>query len=303
MPKASRDALKSKGKIDVPYLDPNDVVLVTDKDSPLYDERVHNSFKEELVLNMMYAPDGEAPLGVLKPTLGRRNPETGKVEITDGRQRTLACREANRRLKKQGMPPLRLPVWIRRGNDSRTMATMISANEHATADSTKNRALKAQRYVNLGHDEKEVAVILGTSEATIKNLLRLLDAPAVIRNAVFDDKITAAAGYQLAREEPEVAKKKLADLIEKAPRTPGKKRSKNAKKAREIVSGTKSAPASAPVAREDRDTRKVEDRAAATIATWIEKNWVEGWDGDPKEIPKRIRAGEWREVRKAEAAE
>ena len=100
MPKASRDALGAKGKTDVYYLDPDEVVLVTDKKSALYDERVENSYNEELVLNMLYAPDGETAQGVLEPTIGRRNPETGKVEIIDGRQRTLACREANKRQKK-----------------------------------------------------------------------------------------------------------------------------------------------------------------------------------------------------------
>jgi hypothetical protein len=100
VPKASRDALNAKGKVDIYYFDPDDVVLVTDESSPLYDERVHLPVKEELVINMMYAPDGEVPQGVLKVCVGRRNPETGKVEITDGRQRAKACREANRRLKK-----------------------------------------------------------------------------------------------------------------------------------------------------------------------------------------------------------
>jgi len=247
---------------------------------------------------MMYAPDGEVSQGVIKPCIGRRNPETHAVEITDGRQRTLACREANKRLKKQGLPLLRLPVWIRRGNDSRMMAMMISANEHATVDSTKNRMLKAQRYINQGHDEREVAVLLGTSETTVKNLLRLLDAPVAIRNAVFDDRITAAAGYQLAREEPAAAKKKLEELLEKAPRTPGKKKSKNAQKAREIVRGV---PEPAPGSRSE---KKLEDAVAAAIADWIDRNWNDAdWSGSPKEIPRRIRAGEWREKASEDAAQ
>ena len=302
MPKASRDSLNAKGKTDVWYLDPNDAVLVTDKSSALYDERVHSDYREDLVLNMMYAPDDEVPLGVLKACIGRRNTETGKVEITDGRQRTLALREANKRLKKQGRPPLRLPVWIRRGNDSRQMAMMISANGFATAESVENRVKKAQRYIELGHDESEVAVMIGASVATVKNLLRLQDAPNAIRNAAFTGKITAAAAYQLAREEPADAKKKLGELLEHAPRTPGKKRSKNAKKARAIVDGGKSTTVPAAPAREDWDTRKVEDRAAAAIAAWIERTWNdETWSGSVKEIPEMIRAGDWRE--KAKAAE
>src|SRR5271155_5410718 len=237
MPKSSRDSLNNKGKIDVPTFDPNDVVLVEDKTSALYDERVETAFKESLVLNMMFAPDG-VPQGVLKPLTGRRNPETGKVEIIDGRQRTKAAREANKRLRKRGLEPIWLPVWLKRANDQRAMGMLISANEHSTEDSPMNRAKKAQRYIDLGRDEKEVAVLMGISESTVKNLLRLLDAPAAIRNAEASGKISTANSYHLAREaskDPEKAKEMLADLLEKAPRTPGKKRSKNAKKAREIV--------------------------------------------------------------------
>src|SRR5208337_4561809 len=146
MPKASRDSLNSKGKVDVTMFDPDNVVLVDDKTSAIYDERVENDFKESLVLNMMFAPDG-VPQGVLQPLTGRRNTETGKVEIVVGRQRTKAAREANRRLKKQGIEPIRLPVWIRRANDQKSMAMLISENEHRTDDSPMNRAKKAQRYI------------------------------------------------------------------------------------------------------------------------------------------------------------
>ncbi len=294
MPKASRDALGNKGKTDVYYFDPEDVVLVKDEKSALYDERVDFEFKESLVVNMMYAPDG-VPLGVLKVCLGRRNPDTGKVEIIDGRQRTKAAREANKRLKKQGAEPIRLPVHLRRSDDLRAMAMLISSNEHGTEDSPMARAKKAQRYIEAGRDETEVAQLFGMSVATVKNLLRLLDAPAAVRNAVDSGKITASDGYKLAREEPDDARKKLGKLLEQAPRVPGKKRSKNAKKAREIVSGTVATP---------RAEKNVEDRVAEAIAAWIYETWCSdnNWDGSPQAIPERIRAGEWR-AKKEKAAE
>jgi ParB family transcriptional regulator, chromosome partitioning protein len=294
MPKAARDKLGNKGKIDVYLFDPEDVVLVEEKDSALYDERVDNDFKESLVLNMMFAPDG-VPQGVIETLSGRRNSETGKVEIIDGRQRTKAAREANKRLKKQGLEPIRLPVHIKRANDQRAMAMLISANEHRTEDSADARARKAQRYIDLGRDEKEVAVLLGVSESTVKNLLRLLDAPAAVRNAEAAGKISTSDAYKLAREEPERAKEMLSELLEKAPRTPGKKRSKNAKKAREIVRGSKAKS-------EARETRKLEKEVAESIAAWIEATWNSkgDWAGAPDQIPALIRSGEWRKHRAAE---
>ena len=148
---------------------------------------------------------------------------------------------------------------------------------------------------------------MGTSEATVKNRLRLLDAPAAIRHAADADKITESDAFKLSREEPEEAKKKLAKLLEQAPRAPGKKRSKNARKAREIVSGgdghTERQQDSA-LARSIRVSEEIEDSVAVAIADWIERNWNEAdWNGSPKEIPARIRAGEWREKPKADAAQ
>ena len=214
---------------------------------------------------------------------------------------TKAAREANKRLKKQGLPPIRLPVHLRRANSSQLMAMMITANEHSTEDSPMNRARKAQRYINLGHDEREVATMLGTSESTIKNLLRLLDAPAAVRNAVDAGKITASDGYRLSREEPADAKKKLDKLLEHAPRAPGKKRSPNAKKAREVMGRPepKTADGGGSIVsgvNQRKDVKKIEDSVAEAIAVWIEANWVNDgeWDGSPAAIPERIRKGEWR---------
>jgi len=70
MPKSSRDSLNSKGKRDAFMFDPEDLVLVTDEKSPLYDDRVELPVDESLVLNIMFAPDG-TPQGVLEPKPAR----------------------------------------------------------------------------------------------------------------------------------------------------------------------------------------------------------------------------------------
>jgi len=296
MPKASRDALRSKGKTDIYLFDPEDVVLVDDEQSALYDERVNNAYSEALVLNIM-------ELGVIEPLSGRRNPDTGKVEIIDGRQRTIATREANRRLRAQGNEPIWLPVHLKRATDQRSMAMLISANEFRTEDSPSAKARKAQRYIDLGRSEKEVSILFGVSETTVRNMLRLLDAPAAVRSAADAGRITASDAYRLSREEPNEAKKKLGKLLEHAPRAPGKKRSKNAKKAREIMGRPEPKAAEAPASA--RAIKKVEDGVAEAIAAWIFETWCSdnNWDGSPTAIPDRIRAGEWRNHLSGAAAE
>jgi len=282
MPKASRDSLNAKGKRDAYMFDPEDLVLVTDEKSPLYDERVTLPIDEALVLNIMFAPDG-VPQGVLEPVNATRNPETGAVEVIDGRQRVKAAREANKRLKQQGLEPVWVPAMLKRTNAHSAMGMMISSNEHRQNDTPIGKAKKAQRYIDLGRDEAEVATLLGLSKASVKNLLSLLDAPAAVRNAVESGKITATDAYKLAKLDPAEAKEKVAELVEHAPRTPGKKRNSNAKKAREIVSGGK----------EPQISKKGEDAVATDIAAWL----GETYEDLPKDMLKEIRSGVWRKVR------
>lgn len=282
MPKASRDSLNAKGKRDAYMFDPNDLVLVEDEKSPLYDERVHLPVDEALVLNIMHAPDGVAQ-GVLEPCNGMRNPETGKVEIIDGRQRVKAARVANKNLRKAGMEPVWVPVMLKRTSAHGAMGMLISSNEHRQDDTPLGKAKKAQRYLDLGRSEDEIAALFGISKASVKNMLSLLDAPAAVRNAVESGKISSSDGYKLAKLEPEEAKEKVAELIEKAPRTPGKKRSSNSKAAREIVSGSK----------EVKISKKSEDSVATDIAAWIDANY----EDLPGDMLKCIRGGKWREVR------
>jgi ParB family chromosome partitioning protein len=284
MPKASRDSLNAKGKRDAYMFDPDDLVLVTDEKSPLYDERVHLPVNEALVLNMLHAPDG-VPQGVLEPITAARNAETGKIEVVVGRQRVKAAREANKRLRKKGQEPIRVPAMLRRTNPHGAMGILISENEHRQDDTPIGRAKKAQRYLDLGRDESEIAVLFGISVASVKNMLALLDAPAAVRNAVEAGKISTSDGYKLAKLEPGEAKEKVAALIEHAPRSPGKKRSKNAKKAREIVSGGKEKSGNL--------SKKAENAVATDIAAWIDQNWKDV----PGELLKKLREGEWRSIR------
>jgi ParB family chromosome partitioning protein len=272
VPKASRDALKAKGKRDVYMFDPDDLVIVEDESSPLYDERVNLPLDEALVVNMMFAPDG-VPQGVLEPGLGARNTETGKVEMIDGRQRVKAAREANRRLREQGLEPIRMPVLIQRANKHRAMGMLISANEHRQDDTPIGKAKKAQRYLDLGRDESEIAALFGISVSSVKNMLSLLDAPASVRGAVESGKITTSAAYKLAKLDPTKAKEKLAELLEKAPRTPGKKRSNNAQKERQVLGG-----------------KSRDDKIAEAIADWIERTW----EVDASLVAE-IRSGQWKE--------
>ena len=230
--KRVRDALSGEhaGKKDAFMLDPAKITLVEDEGSVLFDQRALSDADEKFVLNIM-------AIGVHTPITVRRNPETGKIEVVAGRRRTLACREANRRLVKQGLEPRRVPAVVTRGDSASLMGVMISENEIRQADSPMNRARKMAAYMELGRTAEDTAVLFGVSPATVKNTVSLLDAPASVRKAVESGAVSLSDGYKLAKLEPGEAKKKVEQLKTEAPKT-GKK-SKNSKKAREIVDGKK----------------------------------------------------------------
>lgn len=234
---ASKD--KNGSHQDLWAIEPEKIKVVTDPKHPLYDDRVDLPVSESLVLNILFEPDGKNPQGVLRPVDCIRDPETGDILLVDGRQRHKAILEANRRLRKQGREPLRLRWIPRRGTEKSQAALMVSSNHHAQEETPLGQAKRALSLMERGFDHDDIGKILGKSPATIKNLVALLDAPAAVRKAVESEQISVSDGYKLAKLEPDEAKKRVEELKEKAPRTPGKKRSKNAKKAREIVTGRK----------------------------------------------------------------
>jgi ParB family chromosome partitioning protein len=239
--KRSSEAHEGAAEKKILLFDPETLVIVEADDDDLSDDRAKEAPSEAFILNLMH-------YGVRQSITVRKNTETGKTEVVDGRKRTLGLREANKRLKKRGEEVWRIPAIPARGSSGDMIGLMVTMNEQREEDSPLNRAKKAVRMLDRGKSEEEVALAFGVSAATVKNMVKLLDAPAAVRHAVQSGKITTSDGYKLAKLEPEEARKKVDRLIEHAPRTPGKKRSKNAAKARAIVNGATKKPTAEKVA-------------------------------------------------------
>ena len=229
--KDTRAANGAESKKDLLLFDPDKLVIVEDQGSALQDDRSKLPVDENMVLSIMVH-------GVIEPIVVRKNPETDLTEVVDGRQRTKANREANRRLKKEGRKPVLIPAVVKRTSALESVALMLITNEQRADDTPLNRARKAARYLDMGGTEEDACMMLGgVSKSTLKNMLGLLDAPAVVRKAVESGAVSVSDGYQLAKLEPEEAAKRVERLKTEAPRTPGKKRSSNAKRARAIAKG------------------------------------------------------------------
>jgi ParB family chromosome partitioning protein len=205
MAKNSIEAYGAEGKSNVLYFDPDKLTLVTDPKHALYDERVHRPFKESMVLNIM-------ALGVLQAILITKDPETGQTLVAVGRGRVINAREANRRLRERGEEPIQVPAIVRRTDSDGLAGVMVAENELREADSPLGRARKMQRFIERGRGHDAIAILFGCTEQTVARTLALLDAPALVREAVDSGAITLTIANKLAKLKPEEQRAKIAEL-------------------------------------------------------------------------------------------
>lgn len=186
---------KIDGKRKEHYLmDPDKIQIVgldTDdgEEHPLYDQRVLLPVDQNLVLNIMVH-------GVIQPITVKKDGDIPQVVV--GRQRVRAAREANKRLTKEGKVPLRVACILRPGTDQDSFGIMISENEVRRDDTPMVKAKKAQKYINMGADEAQVAAAFGVSKKAVQNWLRLLDCDSKVQKAVESGKIAASVAMKLA---------------------------------------------------------------------------------------------------------
>lgn len=195
------------GTVQAYAFDPDDLVIVDeDPEHPLYDpERAALPLDEALVLSIMHR-------GVLEPIEFSKNPETGKCEVVDGKQRTKCAREANKRLKKQGMPPVIVTGIPRRTRDAVELSGMMAATFIRQEEGPLSKAKRAQRMLDRGAPEESVCLDMGISAGTLRNYLALLEAPAVVRKAVEAGKVPASLAYQLKSATAEEAAAKVEEI-------------------------------------------------------------------------------------------
>jgi ParB family chromosome partitioning protein len=198
-----KQAIEGASRLNAFSVDPESLTIITDEQHPLYDERVKLPLDEKLVLNI-------AAHGVKQPVIITKDGDT--LIVVDGRQRVRAATEANRRLAKEGKETIRIPVMLQRGDDADLFGMSIFLNEQRQNDSMLVKAKKAQRLINLGRTEEEVAVVFGTSSAAIRQWVKLFDLAPQVRAAVDAGEISASAAAKLAPLTKAEQVKHLADL-------------------------------------------------------------------------------------------
>ncbi|VWD22235.1 ParB/RepB/Spo0J family partition protein [Burkholderia contaminans] len=223
MSKNSKDVYGAKGKTNTLFFDPEDLTLVEDPAHPLYDERVHMPISESMVLNIMFQ-------GVLQAIEVSKNPETGDIEVVMGRQRVRNAREANRRLREQGRPPVLVPANVRKvARAQRSLdlsAATASENAIRQQETHMTTAAKMARQVTMGRCDEDIAVIFGCNVATVRSTLALLDCCEAVQKAVDNGDILVTHARALAKVSPTEQRSKVRELKEAAAGKSGHARSR-----------------------------------------------------------------------------
>lgn len=211
------DAKKAYGAIgrdDLLYFDPEEILIVTDKDHALFDERAFKPPSEGLIRSIMKR-------GIYLPVVIRKNGEdkNGKavIEVVDGRKRVRAAQIANHRLREAGEELVRVPAVRKRGDDGDLMEAMIITNEHREDDPPLIKARKLQRYLDRGRTLADAEVAFGTTTATLKTYLALLDCHSDVQKALEKGRIGVTHAKMLSAMPQEEQATKLVELLERKP--------------------------------------------------------------------------------------
>jgi len=144
-------------------------------DHVLYDPRIKLPLDEGLVRNIQV-------YGVLEPIIGQTDGD--RTLVVDGRRRVLHAREARKRQKAAGEQEVLVPVWFKKGEDQYLFGVSRSANAMRKDDGPISNARSAQRMIDMGASEAEVAVVFGVKLQTLKSWTNLLDLAPRVKAAV-----------------------------------------------------------------------------------------------------------------------
>ncbi len=190
-------------------MDPNDLVVIglDTKDGPehaLYDVRIKLPLDEMLVRNIQ-------AYGVLEPVLAVKDGDT--FQVVAGRRRVLHAREAAKRQEAAGEVVLKVPVLTKRGEDTYLFGIARSENGMRVNDGALTNARNAQRMLDMGATEQEIAIAFGVKTGAIKEWLTLLGLAPKVRTAVEKGVLSASAAVGLAKLPKEEQETHLEQLL------------------------------------------------------------------------------------------
>lgn len=188
------------------------IIGVDTKDGPehqLWDERIKLPLEESMVKNIM-------ALGVREPVIVvvEGKGDERRAVVVDGRRRVMHCREANKRLAKQGEPLLQIPLVAEKGmSESDQMMLAASLNDIRTDDPVIVKAAKAARMKVRGASYEDIALAFGVEPQTVAMWVNINGLSDQVKKAVTEGRIKPTAAAQLVGLTPEKQKETLGELL------------------------------------------------------------------------------------------
>jgi ParB family chromosome partitioning protein len=231
-------ARTNKAALDAPrknafMLDPDKIVIVgldtaDDDKHVLWDPRIKLEPTEEMIRSIRV-------YGIIEPITVAKDGD--KTIVVDGRQRVKAAREAAKRMREAGEGELLVPAIVRRADDLDLMFISRAANSCRTVDSPLVHAKNAQRMIDHGCSEAQVAASFGVTVRGVQQWLKLLDLAPEVKRAVEAGKLTASAASSLSKLSRDDQREKLVAIVEKAQVTGKKPTARAVKTAVKVAKG------------------------------------------------------------------
>ena len=199
------------------WFDPDKLVIVgldtkADDSHPLHDSDRTGEVDESLVRNVMVHG---VKVPILVRLVGARGAVMGSgvVEVVDGRQRVMAAREANKRLRREGSEPIRVPGLPQKGDDAELLGVMVLTNENRKDDTPLAKAKKAQRLRAAGRSDAEIGVLMGVTSKCVANWTALLSCDGKVQEAVEVGTVPADVAVKLSSMPREEQRETLTEMV------------------------------------------------------------------------------------------
>lgn len=132
--------------------------------------------------------------------------------VEQGHRRLAHALEANKRLAKSGGEAIKIPCVFTKGDETSLLEKAIIENYHREQPGAVGTALAMQKLIDLGRDEKRVALMFKfKSTNSVKGYLKLLDCSAAVQKAVELGKVPANVAIELV----DLPKAEQADRLDK----------------------------------------------------------------------------------------
>jgi hypothetical protein len=119
-----------------------------------------------------------------------------EVIVCDGRGRVINMREANRRLREQGLPEIQFEYTVKRGDEDTWVESMIALNEHREETDPVTKSESAMQLFNIGRAVKDIAVTMNCDEETVRGYLKLAEMAKPVKELVRSGEIAATTAIQ-----------------------------------------------------------------------------------------------------------